>query len=390
MRRYRIGILGYGFIGRVHAWAHENLRFHYRLPFETEIARVATSHAETAERAAGELGAEWTVESTAITRAEDIDVVHVCTPNHLHHEALLEAISAGKHIYCDKPLVVTADEAADIRRAVEEQRRNAGSSPAFGMTFHNRFFPATLHARRLVEQGFLGIPLSYRAAYLHSGSADPEAPLTWKLSARAGGGVLRDLASHALDLVSRLLGEYTEVRAVTDIAYAERPDPADASLRRTVDAEDNALVIAHILPSVSPEHRREPIPGVIEASKIATGSEDELRVEIHGSLGSVRFNTMDPHHLEIYDRRDAPYRGAAPGGWTRLQTGGRYPEPARDFPSPKNSIGWLRAHLACIASFMQHVHAGTQPDPGLADGLYMQQVIDAVERAAQSGTAVQL
>ncbi|MFO7782430.1 MAG: Gfo/Idh/MocA family oxidoreductase [Spirochaetia bacterium] len=390
MRRYRVGILGYGFIGRVHAWAHANLRFHYNLPFETEIVRVATSRPETAKRAAAELGAEWTVESTEVTEADDIDVVHICTPNNLHHAALLEAIGAGKHIYCDKPLVVSAEEASSIRRAAEASRANTQSPPAFGMTFHNRFFPATMHARRLVEQEFLGTPLSYRAAYLHSGSASPDAPLKWKLSAQAGGGVIRDLASHALDLVSWLLGDYTEVRAVTDIAYSQRPDPDDPSVRRTVDAEDNVLLVTRMLPRVSPEHRPEPIPGVIEASKVATGSEDELRVEIHGSLGALRFNTMDPHHLEIYDRRESPYRGTAPGGWTRLQTGGRYPEPALEFPSPKNAVGWLRAHLACVASFMQHVDAGTQPEPGLEDGLYIQQIIDAVDRSAASGQPTHL
>jgi predicted dehydrogenase len=97
---------------------------------------------------------------------------------------------------------------------------------------------------------------------------------------------------------------------------------------------------------------------------------------------------MDPHHLEIYDRRSSRYRGEAPGGWTRLQTGGRYPAPAKGLPSPKNAVGWLRAHLASVAAFMQHVDAGTAPEPGLADGLAVQALIDAIERSADSGRPI--
>jgi predicted dehydrogenase len=411
VKTYRIGILGYGFIGRVHAWAQQNLRFHYDFPFNTEIVRVATSRSETAQRAALELGCDGTTESTDITTADDIDVVHVCTPNHLHLGALLEAMEAEKHIYCDKPLVVDASEAAEVRRAAGRYLSDAGGAPGatwasdasgssgatatsgqpvFGVTFNNRFFPATMHARRLVEEGFLGTPLSYRISYLHSGSADPSAPAKWKLRAEAGGGVIRDLASHPLDLITWLLGPYTDMRAVTDIAYPERPDPADPSRARTVDTEDNVIVLGRILPIVSPERRADPIPGILESSKVATGTEDELRFEIHGSLGAVRFNSMDAHHLEIYDRRHTPSSGPAPGGWTRLQTGGRYPAPARAFPSPKAAVGWLRGHLASVAAFMSHVDAGTPADPGLETGLYVQELIDAVDRAAETGETLRL
>ncbi|MFP4232050.1 MAG: Gfo/Idh/MocA family protein [Spirochaetaceae bacterium] len=422
---YRVGILGYGFIGRVHAWAHYNLRFHYDFPFHTEIVRVATSRRETADAAATELGAEGTTEPREITQADDVDVVHICTPNNLHRGALLEAIGAGKHIYCDKPLVVTLAEAAEVEKAAvsagyikaegaqgparaqastppspaparpaapgpDSAPSRPAAPPAFGITFHNRFFPATIHARHLVEEGFLGTPLSFRAAYLHSGSVDPAAPLKWKLSRAAGGGVVRDLGSHVLDLVSWLLGPIREVQAITDIAYPERPDPASPGTRRPVEAEDNMLLTCRILPTVAPERRAEPVPGVVEASKLATGTEDELRVELHGSLGAIRFNSMDPHHLEIYDRREFGASGPAPGGWTRLQTGGRYPKPAKTFPSPKNAVGWLRAHLACVASFMEHMHEGTPPEPGLPAGLYIQEVMDAVDRSAPTGAPVTL
>ena len=93
--------------------------------------------------------------------------------------------------------------------------------------------------------------------------------------------------------------------------------------------------------------------GTIEATKLATGSEDEIRLEIHGSRGALRFNGMDPHHLEFHDATapDRPLGGLR--GWNRIDTGQRYPPPASGFPSPKAAIGWIRSHVACLANFLE-------------------------------------
>ena len=76
----------------------------------------------------------------AVTENPEIDIVHICTPNHLHREALLSAMRQQKHIYCDKPLVATLAEAEEIEAALPDYRGTAQ------MTFQNRFFPATLRA----------------------------------------------------------------------------------------------------------------------------------------------------------------------------------------------------------------------------------------------------
>jgi predicted dehydrogenase len=97
------------------------------------------------------------------------------------------------------------------------------------MTLQNRFFPVTLRAKQMMEEGLLGEILEFRASYLHSGSSDPKAPLKWKLSAEAGGGVVADLGSHILDLMHSLVGDYKELSAMTHIAYKERPSAEDPS-----------------------------------------------------------------------------------------------------------------------------------------------------------------
>ncbi len=369
LKTYNVGILGFGMIGKVHAYGYLNLPLFYEpLPLRARITHVAASRPETAQAARQALGAEVAAtDFRQITEDPAVDIVHVCTPNHLHAEALLSAMRHQKHIYCDKPLVATIDEARQVAARLPDYRATAQ------MTFHNRFFPATMRAKELIAGGALGRVLQFRAAYLHGGSADPAAPARWKLTAAAGGGVIADLASHVLDLTEHLLGPIRSVMADTHVAYPERPSAADPARKVAVDAKDCVLVLARL---------HDGVPGTIEATKLAAGVEDELRLEVHGTRGALRFNGMDPHYLEFYD-------GSAPAGplgglrgWNRIQTGQRYPRPATGWPSPKATIGWLRGHVACLANFLQAVADGRPGVPGLDGGIRVQHLMECLRQSA--------
>jgi predicted dehydrogenase len=342
--------------------------FYDPVPLRAKITHVVASRQETAEKARETIGAE--VASTdyrAVTENPAIDIVHVCTPNHLHKEALLSAIKHQKHIYCDKPLVANHREAEEIRQALTGYRGVAQ------MTFQNRFFPATMRAKQLIDAGMLGDILDFRASYLHGGSASPDAPAKWKLTAAAGGGVIADLASHVLDLIDWLIGPFGSVMAATKIAYPERPSADDPAQKVAIDAEDAVVLLAQMQSGAL---------GTIEATKIATGTEDELRLEIHGSLGAIRFNGMDAHHLEVYDatQPDQPLGGLR--GWNRVDAGQRYPSPAASFPSPKASIGWIRSHVACLENFLEAVAAGRPAEPGLEQGIRVQHLMECVRQSS--------
>ncbi|MBN2642712.1 MAG: Gfo/Idh/MocA family oxidoreductase [Victivallales bacterium] len=376
MKTYRIGFVGFGFIGKVHAYGHVNLPLFFdQQEFRTKITHVCTSRIESAQKGAEQVGAAHAVtDFRQITENPEIDIVHICTPNNLHREALLSAIANGKHIYCDKPLVVDAAEADEISEALKSYHGTAQ------MTLQNRFFPATIRAKQLIDEGRIGQILEFRASYLHSGSADPKAPLKWKLSAQAGGGVIADLGSHVLDLTHFLLGDYEAVNALTHIAYPERPSDEDSGKTVKVDAEDNVMLLVKM---------KNGAPGYISASKIATGVEDEMRFEIHGSKGALRFNGMDPHHLEFYDvsAAGAPVGGVR--GWTAIDTGQRYDKPA-GFPGGKMAIGWLRGHMQCLYNFLDCVHRGVSGNPGLTQGVYIQKLMDKVKQSSKEGKWVKI
>ena len=121
MKTYNVGILGFGFIGKVHAFGYATLPFYYDpVPLSARITHVVTGRIETAEKGRQLVGADVAAtDYRAVTENPAIDIVHICTPNHLHKDALLSAMRHQKHLYCDKPLVATMAEAREIRAALQ-------------------------------------------------------------------------------------------------------------------------------------------------------------------------------------------------------------------------------------------------------------------------------
>jgi len=366
-----VGMIGYGFMGRMHTYAYQSLPFLYDPP-PARIRRVAvcTAREATARAAAEHGGYERGV--TDYRRVIDdpaVSVVHVCTPNAAHREACVAALQAGKHVYCDKPLALNVAEAEEIVAAAEK-----APGVTHQMTFQYRFLPATLRAKELMDAGFVGRLFSYRAAYLHAGYVEADRPMSWRLDAAAsGGGALFDLGSHIIDLMRHLAGDVARVSATLKTFISERPDGKGG--RGVVKVDDLALMQVE-LPGGG--------LGTIEASRLATGTNDELRFEIHGDKGALRFNLMDPNWLYAYDHREAtgPYGGER--GFKAIEAVQRYPKPAA-LPGPKNAIGWMRAHIACLHNFLTCVVEGRPAKPDFRDGLAVQRIMAAAQRSSETG-----
>ena len=363
-----VAILGFGFIGKVHAYAHATMPFFYDPPpLRTRLVGVATGRPATAEKARSQFGFDVaTTDQLSLIDRDDVDIVHICTPNDLHRPALLAAIRAGKHIYCDKPLVASAAEADEVERAL------AGYCGTSQMTLQYRFFPATLRAKQLADEGRIGAVTHFRAAYLHAGSVDRSRALNWKADATKGGGVIGDLLSHVIDLVWHLIGPLEPVHAVTRVWADRRRSLEDPHREIPEVAEDFAMVSMRTADGAL---------GVIEASKIATGAEDELRFEIHGERGAMRFNLMNPTWLEFYDATapESPIGGQR--GWLRIATVNRYSPPG-GFPTPKSTPGWLRAHVACLHNFLEALAHGHAAEPDLRHGIVLQRILGRISELA--------
>ena len=290
-----VGMLGYGFMGKVHSECYRAMGMYYDPPpAKIRLVGVATAHTETADFGVCQAGYEFgTTDWRQVVEHPEVDVVNICTPNDAHHEQVVAAVAAGKHVYCDKPLATTTAEAKQMAEAA------GAAGVVHQMTQNYRFVPALLRAKQLVDDGFLGRPYSFRVAYLHAGSSDPNRALGWKMQ---GGGTLHDLGAHAIDLVRHLMGEFDEVSARRRVFVPERAAQAGSSDMVTITGDDAAWMIATLKNGAT---------GTIETSKVATGTEDELRVELHGDMGGLKFNLMDPNWLDAYDMRrsDGPFGG---------------------------------------------------------------------------------
>lgn len=371
MKPLNIGMIGYGGIGRVHALAYRTIPFHYGLPADmVNMVGVSTSRPRTALRAAREIGCDYHTDNYHdLLARDDIDVVDICVPNHKHEEIVTAAAQAGKHIYCEKPLSMT----------VAEGRRMVAAAKAAGiktqLTFNFRYFPAITRARQLVEDGFLGRVFSFRGRYFRSSYINPNKPLSWRLRKEiAGSGALFDIGSHILDTLYYLLGDFGSVQATLDTLIKERPVAPGATELGPVDVDDIALMNLRM---------RDGTLGQVEISRMGTGSANDMQFEIFGDKGAMRFRSDDPSWLEVYDVRDPDQPLGGMRGFRKLETVQRHQ--GAKTPDWSMPPGFVRAHAECQYRFLKAVAEDTEPSPTLADGLKVQEIMEATMRSSDEG-----
>lgn len=373
MRNIGVGIIGWGFMGKTHTHALRSIPLFYPgADFCPKLVGVCSRTVSKAEEARELFGFEFsTGDYRELLARDDIDAVSICTPNGSHEAMVIDALKAGKHVYVDKPLSVDGASALRILEAAKDAPGKAQ------VALNNRFLPSTMRAKQLVEEGKIGEPLSFVCRYLHSGSIDPNRPMGWKQGLE--GGVLLDLGSHALDLVTWLIGMPKEVFCATNTVYDRRPT-RDGGLCGDV-SEDHALMTLRMPNGAL---------GTVEASKITAGTADEMYLEIAGTKGAIRWNLMEPNWLEYYDNEqpDVPLGGLR--GFTKIECVGKYPAPGGVFLPSKNAIGWDRGHIHCYYSFLDCVAHDRQPHPSLEEGARLQLLMDGMARSADAGAWVEV
>ena len=379
MKTLGIGMVGYGFIGRVHTLSYLNLPYYYKpIPARLKMVGVASVPVSDAEEGVQQAGFEFATDNWRdLIARDDIDIIEVCTPNFLHKEIIIESLKAGKHVNCEKPLAMDLAEAREIVGAADAHPELISQ-----VTFEYRYQPAMMRAKKLIEEGLLGRAYSARIAYLHSGNSDPNRPLYWKIQKKfCGGGSLYDLASHVVDLTRFLLGDFKKIFSRLEIFTRKRPIAGKPGQFGEVDVDDLALIMFESANGCI---------GTIEGSKVATGANDEYRIEIHGEKGALKFNSMQPNFLEVYDTRDAGEPIGGRRGFTAIETVQRYPKPATQFPGPKFSIGWMRYHSGNAFDFVKNVAEGTKPITDMHSGYKVQEVLEASMISNSEGRWVDL
>jgi len=372
----RVAMVGYAFMGAAHSQAWRNAHRFFDLPAVPELAVLCGRDASAVGEAADRLG--WRETSTdwrEVVGRDDIDVVDVSSPGDTHRDIALAALAAGKHVLCEKPLANTLAEAQEMSSAAEEAQQRGVLSM---VGFNYRRTPALALARDLVSAGRLGRIHHVRADYLQDWIVDPAFPLVWRLQKdKAGSGALGDIGAHVVDLAYFLTGErLTGVSGTLQRFVDRRPLPEQAAgLSGSGGSETGEVTVDDAAAFFG--RTEGGALATFEATRFATGRKNAMRIELNGSEGSLAFDFERLNELHLYDGTEP----AASAGFRRiLATEPDHPYAGAWWP-PGHGLGYEHTFVHEVADFVRDVCAGTAPSPSFADGLYVQQVMDAVERS---------
>ena len=361
-----VALLGTGFMGKAHSNAFRQVSRFFPGKLEPRMRVICGTNEAKARAAAEQYGwEEADNEWRRVIGRKDIDIVDICTPNHLHAEQVVAAAAAGKHIICEKPLAASLAEARMAADAVDR----AGVKHM--LMFNYRRVPAVARARQMIEFGRLGRIYHYRGVYLQDGLVDPLRPLSWRMQKQfAGSGALGDIGSHAVDLALWLNGEIESVSGMLTTFIKERPS-GGATAEVTVD--DDAHFLARF---------RNGSTGVFSASRFCTGRRNANTFDIYGSGGSLRFDLERLNELEWYDRTEP----AVDRGFRTIPILERdHPYVAAWWPAG-HALGWEHTFTNAIHDFLTCLEQDLMPEPDFHDGVKVQAILDAVEASSQSGT----
>ena len=351
-----IGIVGYGMMGRAHAYGYTVAPRIRDLAVTPRLRAISGRDAGAVERAAWRYGVEeWTTDWRALVERPDVDIVDVCTPPGTHAEIVEAAVAAGKAVLCEKPL--TADYAS--ARHAADAARAAGVPNAIG--FNYRRLPALSLLAQMVEDGAVGDVLLWRSDWLSDEFLDPQIPFDWRFEKRLGASTIADLGAHLIDLALWIVGEIDEVSAHSETFTRERSG-------REVDVDEASASLVRFAGGAR---------GTFEFTRVCARRPCDFFVEVNGTRGTLRFEYPRLNELWFGDAAD----DARLYGMRRIRA--EHPDHpyAADWWPIGQGVGYGASFANQAADLLERWPDGPW-EPDLEQGARVQAVCEAMERAA--------
>lgn len=369
-KQIRIGLIGYGFMGRAHSNAFAKVGNFF--DSEYEIVRQAVCARD--EEKVKAFAARWGYQSTEtdwkkLIAREDIDLVDIAVPNNLHAEIAIAAAKAGKMILCEKPLAMNPKEAEKMVAAIAK----AGVP---NMVWYNyRRCPAVVLAKQLIDEGRLGRIFHYRANFLQDWTISPDLPqggtALWRLDAKAAGsGVTGDLLAHCIDTALWLNGGIADVNAMTETFIKERKHNLSGKVEK-VKIDDACAFLCHF---------NNGSLGLFESTRYARGHKALYTLEINGEHASIKWDLHDLHRLQWFDHKDQSNLR----GWRSIHVSDSDHPYLKNWWVPGLQIGYEHSFVHQVADFLKGLETGASAKPDFADGLATDYVVDAVLASART------
>ena len=377
-KELRIGMIGYGFMGRAHSNAYKRLNDFFDVEHRPVLKVACARKPDQLKAFADRWGYERTENDwRKLVEADDVDLIDIGVPNNLHRDIAVAAAKAGKTICCEKPLAVNVAEAEEMTRAVEE----AGVP---NMVWYNyRRVPAIALAKQIIDEGRIGRPFHYRATYLQDWTINEKIPqggaALWRLDINAAGsGVTGDLLAHSIDSAMWLNGPIKRVVASTETFVKER-EHVDTGKVEPVGIDDACMFLAEFANGSM---------GTFESTRYARGRKNYNTLELNGADGSVFFDLEDPENLSFFEytqQQSGKKTEDHLTGWRKIHVS-NHEHPYMDkYWVPGTTIGYEHTFLNALADFVAGIESGTPSQPDFRNALQTQKVCDAVIDSAKSG-----
>ena len=364
-----VGLIGSGFMGRCHAHGFGAAAGLFDLPATPVKAVLADATDEIAEAGARALGfARATADWKSLVSDKAVDIVAITAPNVLHEPMALEAIAAGKAVYCEKPLSTTAASALKMTEAAE----TAGVVTLVGFNFLRN--PMIRLAREIIASGEIGEVTGFRGRHAENYMADPDAPHSFRTDPE-GGGALADIGSHIISMARHLLGPVAEVSADCRTLYATRPRKPGSSERSPVDVDDMTHALMRFESGVA---------GSIEANWAATGRTMDLSFEVTGSKGAVAFSQERMNELRVYEG------SGARAGYRRIEAGPAHPPYGRFCPAPGHHLGFNDLKVIEVAELIEAIAGDGRAMPDFREALEVQRTVEAMQASSRERNWISL
>ena len=369
-KKLRIGMVGYGFMGRTHSNAFTQAPKFFNLEYEPQLTAVCARNQVRAEEFASNWGYS-SVESDwrALVERDDIDLIDIAAPNNMHHDIAIAAVQAGKMVMCEKPLGRTAAESSEMVAAVEK----AGVP---NMVWYNyRRIPAISMAKAMIDEGKLGRIYHYRAKFLQDWTIATDLPQggegLWRLDKDvAGSGVTGDLLAHCIDTAMWLNGGIESVTAMTETFVKEREHTLTGKVE-PVEIDDACAFLARFGNGSL---------ATFESTRYARGHKALYTLEINGEHGSLEWDLHDLQRLEYFDHGDQ----GTTRGWRSIHvTDGDHPYMG-NWWVPGLGIGYAESFVHQAADFINGLN-GKGAAPTFADAHQTDLVTDAVLKSGETG-----
>lgn len=285
-------IIGVGFVGRAHLEALRRLGI--------PVVGILGSSPERARQAAEALRLDRAYASLKeLVADKNVSVVHVCTPNYVHHDQAKAALEAGKHVMCEKPLAMNARESQSLVDVAQKLKLVGG------VTYNLRYYPLCHEAKSIVQSGAIGEPRLMHGSFLQDWLLYPT-DWNWRLDPDLGGDlrVVADIGTHWFDLVSwisdrKITGVCADLATVNPIR--KRPRGRVETFQKTTGPTDDIKITTDDYASILLRFEGG-VHGVCTVSQVSAGRKARLWFEIDGSEGSVAWNAEEPNTLWIGKR----------------------------------------------------------------------------------------